>query len=484
MRLRPVILCGGSGTRLWPLSRGRYPKQFMDLGGETLFGQTLDRAAGLEEAGAPLVVCNEEHRFFAAGIAQARGLRADIVLEPAGRNTAPAIALAALAALGTAEGAEDGAAAETALIVLPSDHAIEPAAAFHAAVRAGLAALEAEPDRLMTFGVLPTRPETGFGYLKRGEALPGGGFAVARFVEKPDAAAAAALLAAGGCAWNSGMFLFRASAYLAALERLAPAIHAACARAWAGRRRDVDFIRPEQSAFLACPADSIDYAVMERAEKVGMIELSASWSDLGSWEAFYEAAPHDAAGNAVRGDVIARESSGCYLHATHRLLAAVGVRDLAVVETADAVLVLDRARAQEVKALLELLREQGRSEADTHVRVFRPWGSYETVALGPRYQVKKITVRPGAALSLQLHHHRAEHWVVVSGTARITVNDAESLVSEDQSVYIPLGARHRLENPGRIPLELVEVQSGSYLGEDDIVRFDDRYGRLDTEQPA
>ncbi len=351
-------------------------------------------------------------------------------------------------------------------------------------MRAGLAALEADPDRLMTFGVLPTRPETGFGYLVRGEALPGGAFAVARFVEKPDAAAAAALLAAGGCAWNSGMFLFRASAYLAALERLAPAIHAACARAWTGRQRDADFIRPERTAFLACPADSIDYAVMERAERVGMIELSASWSDLGSWEAFYEAAPHDAAGNAVRGDVIARESSGCYLHATHRLLAAVGVRDLAVVETADAVLVIDRARAQEVKALLELLRERGRSEADTHVRVFRPWGSYETVALGPRYQVKKITVQPGAALSLQLHHHRAEHWVVVSGTARITVDDAESLVSEDQSVYIPLGARHRLENPGRIPLELVEVQSGSYLGEDDIVRFEDLYGRLNTEHPA
>lgn len=450
----------------------------MDLGGETLFGQTLDRAAGLEEAGAPLVICNEQHRFFAAGIAQTHGLRADIVLEPEGRNTAPAIALAALASL-----AEYNAEAEdTILLVLPSDHAIEPATAFHAAVRRGLTALEADPQRLMTFGVIPTRPETGFGYLVRGDALPGGGFAVARFVEKPDAATAAALLAAGGCAWNSGMFLFRASAYLAALERFAPSIRAACERAWAGRQRDVDFIRPDREAFLACPADSIDYAVMERAERVGMIELAASWSDLGSWEAFYEAAPRDAAGNAARGDVIARDSSGCYLHATHRLLAAVGVRDLAVVETADAVLVIDRARAQEVKALLEELKQRGRSEADTHVRVFRPWGSYETIALGGRYQVKKITVRPGAALSLQLHHHRAEHWVVVSGTARVTVNDSERLVSEDQSVYIPLGARHRLENQGRIPLELVEVQSGSYLGEDDIVRFDDRYGRLNSKE--
>lgn len=479
MRLRPVILCGGSGTRLWPLSRGHYPKQFMDLGGETLFGQTLNRATGLAEAGAPLVICNEDHRFFAAGIAQAHGLLADIVLEPEGRNTAPAIALAALASL-----EEGGDAAETVLLVLPSDHAIEPEASFHAAVREGLAALEADPQRLMTFGVIPTRPETGFGYLLRGEALPGGGFEVARFVEKPNAETAAALLEAGNCAWNSGMFLFRASAYLAALERFAPAIRAACERAWAGRQRDADFIRPDRDAFLSCPADSIDYAVMERAERVGMIELSASWSDLGSWEAFYEAAPRDAAGNAARGDVIARDSSGCYLHATHRLLAAVGVRDLAVVETADAVLVIDRGRAQEVKALLEDLKQRGRSEADTHVRVFRPWGSYERVALGERYQVKKITVRPGAALSLQLHHHRAEHWVVVSGTARVTVDDRESLVSEDQSVYIPLGARHRLENPGRIPLELVEVQSGSYLGEDDIVRFEDLYGRLDAKQSA
>lgn len=476
---RPVILCGGSGTRLWPLSRGRYPKQFMDLGSETLFGRTLDRAAGMEGMGRPLVVCNEEHRFFAAAITQARGLGADFLLEPQGRNTAPAIALAAFSALDPDEG-ENGEGAEPALLVLPSDHSIEPVEPFHAAVRDGLEALRAAPDRLMTFGVRPTRPETGFGYLIRGEKLDGGGYAVARFVEKPALARAEALLAGGNCAWNSGMFLFGARAYLAALRRYAPEIYAACEAAWNGRQRDGDFIRPAAAAFAASPAESIDYAVMERAEKVGMIELASSWNDLGSWDAFYEAASRDADGNAIRGDVVARDTTGCYLHATHRLLGVVGVRDLVVVETADAVLVVDRERTQEVKALLETLKTSGRSEADTHVRVFRPWGSYEVVTLSERYQVKKITVQPGAALSLQLHHHRAEHWVVVRGTAKVTVGERETLVSEDQSVYIPLGARHRLENPGRIPLELIEIQSGTYLGEDDIERFEDQYGRLST----
>ncbi len=476
MQLRPVILCGGSGTRLWPLSRGKHPKQFMDLDGESLFGRTLDRLADLNEAGDPLVVCNEEHRFFAAAIAQAHNVHAEFLLEPEGRNTAPAITLAALAALE----ADNQPPPDPVLLILPSDHKIEPLATFHAAVRSALTVLAAEPDRFMTFGIPPTRAETGFGYLIRGHALPHGGFAVDRFVEKPDRTAAEGLLRSGNCAWNSGIFLFRARAFLAALKELAPAIYSACTQAWDKRRRDTDFVRPGRDPFLASPANSIDYAVMERVPSVGMIELSASWSDLGSWEAFYDSAPHDASHNAVQGDVIAQDTSHCYLHATHRLIAAIGIHNLAVVETADAVLVLDRSHAQDVKILLESLKIEGRSEADTHVRVFRPWGSYEVVAAGRRYQVKKITVRPGAALSLQLHHHRAEHWVVVAGTAKVTVNAEERLVTEDQAVYIPLGVPHRLENPGRIPLELIEVQSGSYLGEDDIVRFEDCYGRIDT----
>lgn len=443
----------------------------MELGCGTLFGGTLDRLDGMGEAGAPVVVCNEEHRFFAAAALQTRGLSADLILEPQGRNTAPAIALAAFAALGGAEGAE------AVLLVLPSDHDIQPAERFQSAVRAGLKALAAQPELLLTFGVTPSRPETGFGYLIKGEALEQSGYTVERFVEKPDREAAEALLEHGGCAWNSGMFLFRAKAYLDALRRFEPGIFAACQGAWEGRQRDADFIRPDAAAFAAAPAISIDYAVMERAGKVGMVELTAAWTDLGSWEAFYEAAPHDDAGNAVQGDVLTLDAADCYLHATHRLIGAIGVRNIAVVETADAVLVVDRARTQDVKVLLERLKASGRSEADTHVRVFRPWGSYEVISVSERYQVKKITVQPGAALSLQLHHHRAEHWVVVRGTAKVTIEDNDSFVSEDESVYIPLGARHRLENPGRIPLELIEVQSGSYLGEDDILRFEDRYGR-------
>ena len=415
--LRSIVLCGGSGTRLWPLSRALYPKQFMDLGGHTLFGDTVDRAAALPDSADPLVVCNEEHRFYVAAALQQKGVSGTILLEPKGRNTAPAIALAAFAALG------------------------------------------------------------GGGYIRRGGALPSGGYAVARFVEKPDLARAEAMLADGGYLWNSGMFLFRASIYLEELALHAPGIHAACRAAWEGHHADRDFIRPDADAFLSSPADSIDYAVMEKTDRAAVVPLSAHWSGLGSWEAFYEAAPHDGDGNVRVGDVYAEGAENCYLHASNRMVAALGVSDLVVVETADSVLVADRARTQDVKKIVESLKKEGRGEAESHPLVYRPWGSYETLARGERFQVKRIIVKPGGQLSLQKHHHRAEHWMVVEGTAEITVGDKVLLYHEDQSTYIPLGTVHRLKNPGMIPLVIIEIQSGSYLGEDDIVRLEDSYGR-------
>ncbi|MBS6141186.1 MAG: cupin domain-containing protein [Bilophila sp.] len=441
--LRSIVLCGGSGTRLWPLSRALYPKQFMDLGGHTLFGDTVDRAAALPDSADPLVVCNEEHRFYVAAALQQKGVSGTILLEPKGRNTAPAIALAAFAAL---SGGDD-----PLLLVLPSDHVLKPQAVFAEAVAQARAC--AESGRIVTFGITPDAPETGFGYIRLGEALPAGGYAVARFVEKPDLARAEAMLADGGYLWNSGMFLFRASVYLEELALHAPGIHAACRAAWERHHADQDFIRPDAGAFLSSPAD------------------------LGSWEAFYEAAPHDGDGNVLVGDVYAEGAENCYLHASKRMVAALGVSDLVVVETADSVLVADRARTQDVKKIVESLKAQGRGEAENHPLVYRPWGSYETLARGERFQVKRIIVKPGGQLSLQKHHHRAEHWVVVEGTAEITVGDKVLLYHEDQSTYIPLGTVHRLKNPGMIPLVIIEIQSGSYLGEDDIVRLEDSYGR-------
>ncbi len=465
--LRSVVLCGGSGTRLWPLSRSLYPKQFMELGGHTLYGDTVDRAAALPDSGAPLVVCNEEHRFYVAAALQQQGLKGAILLEPKGRNTAPAIALAAFAAL---SGGDD-----PLLLVLPSDHVLKPQAACAEAVARARAG--AETGRIVTCATTPTAPETGFGYIRRGEELPSGGYAVARFVEKPDLAGAEAMLADGGHLWNSGMFLFRASVYLEELALRAPDIHAACRAAWDGHHADHDFIRPDADAFLSSPADSIDYAVMEKTDRAAVVPLTAEWSDLGSWEAFYEAAPHDGDGNVRVGDVFAEATENCYLHATNRLVATLGVSDLVVVETADSVLVADRRRTQDVKKVVEALRKRGRGEAENHPLVYRPWGSYETLAEGERFQVKRIVVRPGGQLSLQKHHHRAEHWVVVAGTAEITVGDEVRLYHEDQSTYIPLGTVHRLKNPGIIPLVIIEIQSGPYLGEDDIVRLEDSYGR-------
>ncbi len=485
--LRPVILCGGSGTRLWPLSRGLYPKQFMDIGGETIFGRTLDRVAAIPAVGRPIVVCNDQHRFLAAAIAQGKGLQADIILESAPRNTAPAIAMAALAALTGLAPDEDA-----LLLVLPSDHVIEPVEGFVRSV--AQAARAAEGGALLTFGIKPGGPETGFGYIKEGEALKAlpsassntgpssGAKKVARFVEKPTRDKAEAMLAEGGYFWNSGMFLFGARLYLEELKRLDPEMYQACEAAWAESKRDMDFIRLGKT-FAACPANSIDYAVMERTDRAAVVPLDANWSDLGSWEAFYESGQRDGNGNVSRGDVLAMDTKDSYLHSSSRLLTTLGVSGLCVVETPDAVLVLEKSRSQEVKGLLETLKKQGRSETDTHLRVHRPWGSYETLALDGRFQVKRIVVNPGCALSLQMHHHRAEHWVVVRGTAKVTVENKEQvddcvkILSEDMSTYIPLGHRHRLENPGRIPLEIIEVQTGSYLGEDDIVRFEDVYGR-------
>ncbi|MGE9985305.1 mannose-1-phosphate guanylyltransferase/mannose-6-phosphate isomerase [Desulfovibrio sp. SGI.169] len=469
MKLCPVILCGGAGSRLWPLSRRLYPKQFMDMGGHTLFGDTLKRLGGLPELTPPLVICNREQRFLAAAQMQEQGLEpaGRVILEPEGRNTAPAIAVAAQAAL------ERNRGEDALLLALPSDHVIREVGAFARAV--AQAAACAGQGRLVTFGVEPDGPETGYGYIQRGEALSTG-FAVRRFVEKPRREAAEAMLAGGGHYWNSGMFLFRASLFLSELRRYAPDMFRAAADAWEERAEEHDFIWLGE-AFAACPADSIDYAVMEKTSLAAMVPLDAGWSDLGSWSAVYDAAAKDAAANALVGDVLAENVSGSYLHSSGRLVAALGVRDMVVVETGDAVLVAGKEHSQEVKTLVARLSRQARSEKDTHLRVFRPWGWYETLALGERFQVKRIMVKSGASLSLQLHHQRAEHWVVVSGVGRVTVGDKLLELHADQSTYIPLGVRHRLANAGPLPLEIIEIQSGSYLGEDDIVRFEDTYGR-------
>lgn len=473
MHIAPVILCGGSGTRLWPLSREGHPKQFIDMGnGRSLFRDTLRRAIAAPRTTRPLIVCNEAYRFYVAAELLQESAEADILLEPAGRNTAPALALAAFAL--TARGDDP------LLCVMPSDHAVGDAGLFYTALQR--AAVLAEQGRIVAFGVLPTTPETGFGYLEQGEPLGQEGFSVIRFVEKPSLEKAAAMLARGGYYWNSGMFLLRASTYLAELERLSPTIFTACRNAWEGHQQDGAFYRPEVAAFLASPSDSVDYAVMEHTNLVAMIPLETSWSDLGSWEAFYQEGQKDEEGNVRQGDIIAVDTKDCYLSARHRLLAAVDLHDMLVVETQDAVLVASRKHAQDVKRIVGRLRLEERREYREHPLVQRPWGSYETLALDTRFQVKRIIVNPGAELSLQMHHHRAEHWVVVSGTAEVTNGDEVRLFTEDQSTYIPVGGRHRLKNPGVIPLVLIEIQSGSYLGEDDIIRFEDVYGR--NEQQA
>jgi mannose-1-phosphate guanylyltransferase/mannose-6-phosphate isomerase len=475
--LTPVVLSGGAGTRLWPLSRELYPKQLLPLvGAHTMLQETVLRLAGLPVT-APIVVCNDAHRFIVAEQLRAIDAAAQaIVLEPVGRNTAPAIALAALAAIaGRADrGNADG---DALLLVLPADHVIRDLGAFHAAVQ--VAAAAAHGGQLVTFGVVPHAPETGYGYIQRGAALAGG-WRIARFVEKPARDTAEEFLASGGYYWNSGMFVFGARRYLEELRRYAPDIAAACEQAYASAQRDLDFTRIDAAAFGACRAESIDYAVMERTSSAVVVALDAGWSDVGSWSSLHAACSADANGNVIRGDVLAEETHNSYLHAESRLVAVVGLNDHVVVETKDAVLVAPRDRVQDVKALVARIRQDGRSEHMLHREVFRPWGSYDSLDSGERFQVKRLTVQPGGVLSLQLHHHRAEHWVVVSGTARITRGEEVFLLEENQSTYIPIGVRHRIENPGKVPLNIIEVQSGGYLGEDDIVRFEDQYGRKGT----
>jgi mannose-1-phosphate guanylyltransferase/mannose-6-phosphate isomerase len=468
--LTPVILSGGSGTRLWPLSRKNLPKQFLALSGvSTLFQQTVARSRALAEIGAPVVVCSEEHRFLVAEQLRALDVEgASILLEPMPRNTAPAIAVAAWQGL-----ANDP---DAVLLVLPADHLIGDTKSFAEAV--GKAMPLAEQDWLVTFGIRPEAPETGFGYIKRGEAVAEGGFRVERFVEKPDAANAKAYVDAGDHEWNSGMFLFKASCFLDELQQHAPEMHAATKAAFEAAKIDLDFVRIDRDAFAASPEDSIDYAVMEKTSRAAVVPVSCAWSDIGSWDALWAASERDHEGNRLEGDVIAIDSRNCFVRATdRRLVAALGLEDIVIVDTPDAVLVAPRSRVQDVKRLVDKIKSNGRQEHLFHRKVYRPWGSYDSIDMGQRFQVKRITVKPGAALSLQKHHHRAEHWVIVSGTAEVTRNEEVFLVAENESTFLPLGAVHRLRNPGKVPLELIEVQSGSYLGEDDIVRLEDVYGR-------
>ncbi len=470
--LVPVILSGGSGTRLWPLSRELHPKQFLPLvGEETMLQDTVRRLDGLHAA-PPMVICNAHHRFLVAEQLRAIGAPVgEIILEPVGRNTAPAVAIAALAALA-------GPAGEDAvLLVMPADHLLRDVPAFQKAVHIGVSA--AMSGHLVTFGVVPTAPEVGYGYIRR---APGEGpaYPIAQFVEKPSADRALEYVACGEYLWNSGMFLFSARRYVEELAKFNPEMLSACVAAFADGHRDLDFLRLGVESFGRCASDSIDYAVMEKTRAAVVVPLEAGWSDVGSWSALHESLPADARGNVTRGDVISDDTSGCYLYSSGRLIATVGLVDHVVVETKDAVLVAPKARVQDVKILVAKLKAAQRSEPSVHREVLRPWGSYDSVDTGERFQVKRLVVNPGAILSLQMHHHRAEHWIVVSGTAQITCDEKVFLLSENQSTYIPVGAKHRIQNPGRVPLHIIEVQSGSYLGEDDIVRFEDNYGRQGT----
>ncbi|TCD47591.1 mannose-1-phosphate guanylyltransferase/mannose-6-phosphate isomerase [Chlorobium sp. N1] len=467
----PVILSGGAGSRLWPLSRALYPKQLLPLCSErTMLQETVARLDSVPGHGPVYCVSNESHRFLVAEQLRQTGAEVGgLILEPEGRNTAPAAAVAAM----LLEERHPGAL----MLLLPADHVIADGRAFGAAVEAGAEAARA--GGLVTFGVVPTAPETGYGYIRAsgGEAGGLGPRRVERFVEKPDRETAEGYLADGGYFWNSGIFLFGAGAFLSELASLAPEMAEACRRAVSGAKADLDFLRLDEDAFRSSPADSIDYAVMEKTGNAFLVPLDAGWNDVGAWSALWSVQERDAEGNVTKGDVMLHDVTGSYIHATSRLVAAVGLDEHIIVETADAVLVASRDRVQDVKLLVERLKSQKREEADIHRRVFRPWGSYETVDFADRFKVKRITVNPGAALSLQKHLHRAEHWVVVRGTARITVDERELTLREDQSTYIPVGSFHRLENPAETPLELIEVQTGSYLGEDDIIRVDDRYGR-------
>ncbi|MEX0958189.1 MAG: mannose-1-phosphate guanylyltransferase/mannose-6-phosphate isomerase [Burkholderiales bacterium] len=469
--LFPVILSGGSGTRLWPLSRTLLPKQFLPLvSDKSMLQDTISRLDGLQDLSAPLIVCSNDQRFLAAEQLRDIGVTPLVqVLEPVGRNTAPAIAVAALEAV-----ARDR---DAVLLVLPADHLIRDIPHFHAAVFK--AAQLAATGRLVTFGIVPSAPETGYGYIERGDSIAkvAGGFAVAQFVEKPDAEKAARFVAAGRYYWNSGMFVFRADRYLEELGKFQPEVLKASKQAWDGRAQDLDFCRLDEPAFAACPSISIDYAVMEKTDAAAVVEADIGWSDIGSWSSLWQASTPDPLGNVSVGDVHLDKVTNSYVRADGRMVAAIAVDNLIIVETSDAVLVAHKDQAQRVKDMVESLKAKQRDEYLVHKRVYRPWGYYEGLDGAERFQVKRLMVKPGCKLSLQMHHHRAEHWVVVSGTAKVTRGDETVLLSENQSTYIPLGTKHRLENVGKVPLHLIEVQSGGYLGEDDIVRFEDDYKR-------
>ncbi len=468
--LTPVILSGGVGSRLWPLSREHYPKQLLALVGKnTLLQNTILRLAGLTEQANPVIVCNEKHRFLVAEQLHNIDIEpANIILEPAGRNTAPAVAVAAFTAL-----AKDP---EAILMVLPADHLIADAVTFCQAIEAGIQLAEA--NYLVTFGIVPNSPETGYGYINALDFIEDTvALSVESFVEKPDLETAKQYLESGKYYWNSGMFLFKAAKYLQELEKFAPDILGTCRLAVDNALEDKDFLRLDSGAFKACTSDSIDYAVMEHTNAAVVIPLDAGWNDVGAWSSLWEVSEQDDNGNVILGDVITENVTNSYLRSEHRLLAAVGIQDLTVIETADAVLVAHKDKVQDVKQIVSQLKATQRSETELHSKVYRPWGYYETIDIKERFQVKRITVNPGSSLSLQMHYHRSEHWVIVQGTAKITKNDEVFVLTENQSTYIPIGTKHRLENQGRIPLEIIEVQSGSYLGEDDIVRYEDVYGR-------
>lgn len=465
----PVVMAGGTGSRLWPLSRQLNPKQFLPLtdDDQTMLQATVSRLDGITVAD-PVLICNEEHRFLAAEQMRAIGReQSRIILEPVGRNTAPAIALAAMV--------QQEAGDDPLMLVLAADHLIEDVGAFHQSIEQAIPL--AEEGKLVTFGIVPVKAETGYGYIQQGAGFSGGGAAVKAFVEKPDEQTARQYLESGDYLWNSGMFLFRASRYLDELKTYRPDIYEACKAALADSSQDLHFSRVDAEAFAACPDESIDYAVMENTADAAVVPLEAGWSDIGSWSALWEVSSKDDDGNSVTGDVITEATSNTLVRADHRLVATLGVDDLVVIETKDAVLVAHKDKVQDVKKVVQAIKSDGRHEHMNHREVYRPWGVYDSVDHGTRYQVKRITVKPGAKLSVQMHHHRAEHWIVVSGTAKVTNGEKSYLVTENQSTYIPVGQVHALENPGVIDLELIEVQSGSYLGEDDIVRFEDRYGR-------
>lgn len=464
----PVILSGGSGTRLWPLSRGHYPKQFLPLvSGNTMIQETVLRLQGLADLQPTIAVCNEDHRFMLAEQMREIGVKpAAIILEPVGKNTAPAVAMAALSA----------ASEDDVLLVLPADHVVGNRPAFHAAVEQ--ARQLAEQDLLVTFGIVATEPETGYGYIKAGETRYGTAFNVAAFVEKPDLPTAQRYLESGDYFWNSGMFAFKAGCFLRELEKFNPKMLQVCREALRAAKADLDFVRLDKAIFSTCPSDSIDYAVMEKTDKAVVIPLDAGWNDVGSWSALWDVTDKDDSGNAIKGDVLTVDTTNSYLHSSSKLVAVIGVKDLVVVETDDAVMVASKDKVQDVKLIVDRLKALKRDEAQVHRKVYRPWGHYDLVDCGDRHHTKRIVVKPGAKLSVQKHHHRAEHWVVVKGTAWVSRNGESVLVTENESIYIPVGTVHSLENPGVIPLEMVEVQSGSYLGEDDIVRFEDQYGRV------